>query len=78
MPVKAANTSDALVNIYAGEQDAQIKRAILNALAGQRNAKALIDLGRKEKDAEVKKEIVRRLVDMKSPEATTFLEEILK
>jgi hypothetical protein len=26
----------------------------------------------------MKKEIVRRLVDMKSPDATAFLEEILK
>jgi hypothetical protein len=38
----------------------------------------MVDIGRREKDPEMKKEIVRRLVDMKSPDATAFLEEILK
>jgi hypothetical protein len=75
---KAATTSDALVGIYGGEQDAQVKRTIIGVLSGQRNGKALVDLGRKEKDSELKKEIVRRLVDMKSPDASSFLEEILK
>jgi hypothetical protein len=75
---KTANASDALVNMYGAEQDAQVKRSIVGALAGQRNAKALVDLGRKEKDPEMKRLIVRHLVDMKSPDATSFLEEILK
>jgi hypothetical protein len=75
--VKAANTSDALVSIYGSEQDPQVKRAIVNSLADQRNVTALVQLARKENDLESKKNIIRRLVDMKSPEATQFLEEIL-
>jgi hypothetical protein len=76
--VRATNTSDALVAIYAAEQDTEIKRSIISSLSGQRNAKALVDLGRKEKDTGLKKDIVRHLVDMKSPDASAFLEEILK
>jgi hypothetical protein len=73
-----ASASDVLVEMYGPEQDKDVKRAIINVLAGQRNAKAVVELGRKEKDLELKKEIVRRLVDMNTPEAKAFLEEILK
>ena len=45
--VRAANTNEALVSIYAAEQDPQVKRSIINALSNQRNAKGLVDLGRK-------------------------------
>lgn len=76
--VKAQNASDALVAMYGSEQERDVKRAIINALAGQRNAKALVEIGRQEKDLELKKEIVRRVTDMKTPEAQSFLEEILK
>jgi len=37
-----------------------------------------VDVGRKEKDIELKRIIVRRLSDMRTPEATEFLLEILK
>jgi hypothetical protein len=40
--------------------------------------KALIELGRKETDPDMKRHIVQHLVELKSPEATAFLEEILK
>jgi TolA-binding protein len=76
--VKASSASDALVQIYGTEQDPQVKRTIIDVLYSQRNATALVNIGRKEQDLEMKKNIVRRLVDMKSPEATQFLEEILK
>jgi TolA-binding protein len=76
--VKATSSTDALEQIYGGEQDQQVKRTIIDVLASQHNAKALVDLGRKESDIEMKKNIIRRLVEMKSPEATPFLEEILK
>ena len=75
--VKAANTSDALVSIYGSEQDAQVKRTIINSLSDQRNVAALIQLGKKESDLDTKKTIIRHLVDMHSPEANQFLEEIL-
>ena len=76
--VKAAPATDALEQIYGSEQDPQVKRAIIDAFSGQRNAQALVAIGRKETDLDLKKSIVRRLVDMKSPEANQFLEEILK
>ncbi len=76
--VKAANTSDALVSIYGSEQDQQVKRAIVNSLANQRNVQPLIQLYRKETDLEVRRTILNSIVNMRSPEATQFLEEILK
>jgi hypothetical protein len=76
--VRATPATDALEQIYATEPDHDVKRAIIDAFAGQHNAKALVDVGRKESDLELKKTILRRLVDMKSPDATPFLEEILK
>ena len=66
------------MGIYGGEQDQQLKRTIVSVLYSQKNAKALVDLGRKEQDVEMKKFIVQHLVEMKSPEATAFLEDILK
>jgi TolA-binding protein len=76
--VKASSASDALVQIYGTEQDPQVKRTIIDVLSGQHNATALVAIGRKEPDLEMKKTILRRLVDMRSPEANPFLEEILK
>jgi len=72
-------TGDALVSLYASEQDQQVKRAILDSLYGQRNGKALVDLARKERDPETKREMVRRLSTMKSSkEATDYMLELLK
>ena len=76
--VKGQNVSDALVALYSPGLDTEMRRAIVNSLFRQRNAKALIDVGRKEKDMELRTEIVRRLTEMKTPEAEAFLEEILK
>jgi hypothetical protein len=76
--VKATGGSDALVSLYNSEQDPQVKRAVIDGLAAQRNASALVALGRKEQDAEMKRQIVEHLVHLKSPEANDFLMEILK
>ena len=73
-----AGAADALVALYAGAQEKDTKREIINVLSGQRNAKSLVDLGRKEKELEMKKYIVERLVGMNTPESKQFLEEILK
>jgi tetratricopeptide (TPR) repeat protein len=69
---------DALVAIYAAETDAQVRQAIINTFSSQRNAKALVALARAERDPQVKKAIVQHLVNMKSPDATDYLLEILK
>jgi len=74
-----AETGDALVSMYASEQDQQVKRAILDTLFAQRNAKALVDLARKERDTETKREMVRRLSTMRSSkEANDYMLELLK
>jgi hypothetical protein len=74
-----AETGDAVAALYGGEQDQQVKRAILDTLFAQRNGKALVDLARKERDTETKREIVRRLSTMKSSkEANDYMLELLK
>jgi len=74
-----SETGDALTSLYATDQDAQVRRAIIDSLFAQRNAKALVDLARKESDAEIKRTIVQRLSTMKgSKEATDYFMELLK
>jgi len=72
------DTGDALVSIYSSEQDSTVKRAIIDTLSAQRNAKALVDLARKERDREMKLELVRRLSNMQTKEATDYMLELLK
>jgi hypothetical protein len=76
--MNAAKTGDALVAMYPAETDPAMKRAILDGLHSQRNAKALVDLARKEKDPTAKREIVSRLYNMKSKESDDYLMELLK
>jgi tetratricopeptide (TPR) repeat protein len=74
----AGGGSDALLPLYASEQDKQVKQTIVETLSARGNAKALVDLARNEKDPEMKKIIVRFLSTMKGKEATDYLMEILK
>jgi tetratricopeptide (TPR) repeat protein len=74
----AEGAGDALVALYASEQDRQVKQTIVETLFARGNAKALVDLARNEKDPEMKKTIVRFLSTMKGKEATDYLMEILK
>ncbi|HXD72286.1 MAG TPA: HEAT repeat domain-containing protein [Vicinamibacterales bacterium] len=73
-----ANTGDALVSIYKSDSQSDIKRAVVNSLFMQRNAKALVELAKAEKDASMKREIVQKLSIMKEPEATDYMLELLK
>jgi hypothetical protein len=75
---RATTTGDALVSMYAAEQDATVKRTLIDALYSQKNAKGLVQVARAEKDREMQRRIVERIADMKSPEATEYLMEILK
>jgi tetratricopeptide (TPR) repeat protein len=76
--MKRTGTSEALVSIYGSDQGADVRRAVVNALFLQNNAKALVDLARAEKNPEMKKEIVSKLSIMKSKDATDYLMELLK
>jgi len=75
---RASTTGDALVGIYTNEKDQEVKRAIVDALSGQRNGKALIECAKKETDPKLKHAIVERMVNIHSPEVNDYLLEILK
>jgi hypothetical protein len=75
---RAASTGDALAAMYASEQDPEVKRAIVDSLSSQHNAKALIATAQKENDLKVKQRILERLIALHSPEANDYLMEILK
>jgi HEAT repeat protein len=75
--MKRDQTGDALVSMYASETNRDVKRAIIDGLFIQQNAKALIDLARKETDPSVKKELVQRLSVMRTKEATDYMMEVL-
>jgi tetratricopeptide (TPR) repeat protein len=76
--MKSAGTADALTSIYGSDTSQDVRKAVVNALFLQNNAKQLVDLARAEKNPEMKKEIVSKLSLMKSKEATDYLMELLK
>lgn len=71
-------TGATLVQLYRGESDAQVRRAALEGLFVQGNAKALVDLARGEKDPKWKRAIVQRLSVMSSKDASDYLTDLLK
>jgi hypothetical protein len=73
------NTGQALVDIYSGTSDLEVKRAVINSLFVQQgNIKYLIDLARKERDPELKRELVQRISLSHSKEALDYMMELLK
>jgi HEAT repeat protein len=76
--MKRPGTAEALVSIYGSDQNAEVRRSVVNALFLQNNARALVDLARAERNVEMKKDIVSKLSLMKSKEATDYLLELLK
>ena len=74
----SAKTGPALVEIYSAPgATPEMKRAAIDGLHIQGNAKALVDIARKETDPGLRKDLVSRLSTMKSKEATDFLLELL-
>jgi tetratricopeptide (TPR) repeat protein len=76
--MRSDGTAGALTAIYASDASTDVRKAVVNALFIQNNAKALVDLARAEKNPEMKKEIVSKLSIMKSKDATDYLLELLK
>ena len=76
--MRRAETSDALVGIYASDANVEVRKAIVSALFTQNNAKALVDIARAEKNSEMKKDIVSKLSNMKSKEAIDYMLELIK
>ena len=71
-------TADGLLAIYAGDKDRKIRRAVIQALFLQGNAKPLVEIARKETDSELKRDAVQQLSLMGgSKEATEYMMELL-
>jgi HEAT repeat protein len=69
----------ALASIYGSAgADQSARKAVIDAMFLQGNAKGLIEIARKETDPELKKEAVQKLSLMHSKEATDYMMEILK
>lgn len=70
--------SGEMANLYRSETDGGLKRALVNGMFLQGNAKGLVEIARQEKDPELKREIVSKLALMHSKESTDYMMEILK
>ncbi len=68
---------DELLAIYRAAKEPDVKREIVTALMRQNNAKGIVELARKEPDVAMKKDLVQKLSMISSPEATSYLMEIL-
>jgi len=67
----------ALVTIYRGEKNVELKKAVLHGLFIQNNARALVEIARSEPDPTLKAEAVHRLSLMHDKDATEYMLEIL-
>jgi hypothetical protein len=77
MGLMGPKTTDALVGYYENTTDEGVKKAVIQALFLQGNAKKLVELARKESNPALKKQIVQQLSIMGSKDATDFMMEIL-
>jgi tetratricopeptide (TPR) repeat protein len=73
----ATKGTDTLLAIYASDTNPDVRKKIISALYNSNDAKSLVALARKEADPELKKKIVSDLSNMKSPDATAYLLELL-
>ena len=74
--IRSDKTAELLGSLYGG--DANAKRAVIDALFIQQNAKQLVELARKESDPQMKKMLVERLSIMKNKDASDYMMELLK
>jgi len=77
MGLMGPKTADALSGYYASSSDAGVKKAVIQGLFLQGNAKKLVELARKETNPELKRQIVQQLSIMGSKDATDFMMELL-
>ena len=71
-------SGDLLLSLYNTDPHPEVRKAVIDALFIQGNAKTLISLARAEKDPQTKRRIVEKLSVMGSKEATDYLMEFLK
>src|SRR5688500_11753945 len=79
---RQADVGETLVAVYNGDSSIEIRKAVIEALAqNSRNAasvKSLIALSKAEKNKELQTLMMQRLSNTKSPEATSYMLELLK
>ena len=75
--MRATRTGDVLVQIYNGDANVDVRKAVIQGLFVQENATALVALARKEQDVNLKKELVSRLSNMRTKVATDYMIELL-
>jgi HEAT repeat protein len=66
-----------LVSMYESDNSPEVRKAVINGLFLQSNAKALIGLARKEKDPAMKKQLVSKIALINSDETEKYLLELL-
>lgn len=66
-----------LVSLYESDQNPEVRKAAINGLFVQSNAKALVNLARKEKDPAMKKQLVSKISLINSDETERYLLELL-
>ena len=76
--IHAADSANALQEIYNKETDRSLKEEVLNAYFLQGNAHALVQVAKAEKDPELKRTAVSKLSLMHSKEGTDYLMELLQ
>ncbi|HUP50685.1 MAG TPA: HEAT repeat domain-containing protein, partial [Thermoanaerobaculia bacterium] len=75
--IGGARSGQHLLTMYESDTNPDVRKAVINGLFLQSNAKALIDLARKEKDPAMKKQIVSKLSLIKSEDSANYLLEII-
>jgi HEAT repeat protein len=66
-----------LVTMYESDRSPEVRKAVINGLFLQSNAKALVSLARKEKDPAMKKQLVSKISLINSDETERYLLELL-
>jgi len=76
--MERAKSGDTLKSLFGSDVNSETRKAIVTALAQQRNDTVLIDLARAEKDPTLKKQMVTYLSTMRTKESTDYMIELLK
>jgi len=71
-------SGDLLLSLYGNDPRPEVRKAVIESLFIQGNAKTLVSLARAEKDPQTRRQIVEKLSVMRSKEATDYLMEFLK
>ncbi|HSY48196.1 MAG TPA: hypothetical protein VLC46_05240 [Thermoanaerobaculia bacterium] len=77
-PGRPVHSGELLLSLYNSDTRPEVRKAVIEALFVQGNARTLISLARTEKDPGMKRTIIQTLSVMRSKEATDYLMEFLK